>query len=108
MIEPVLFTHAEWQVHAGREEEFIAAWRAIATAFNILPSPPYWGTLLQSEQDASRFCSFGPWPSAAAIASMRANPDARDAIERAMALCIRATPGTYRQVAHVDVRNPAT
>lgn len=37
---------------------------------------------------------------------MRADPAARAALERVMSLCDSATPGMYRQVAHVDLRRP--
>ena len=108
MNEPLFFTHAEWRVQPGSEDEFIAAWLAVAEAFTSLPAQPLWGTLLRSEQDPTLFYSFGPWPNEAAIAAMRSDSNARVALQRAMALCVGATPGTYRQVAHVDVRKPAT
>ena len=108
MHEPIFFTHAEWRVLPGREEEFIAAWQSLADAFATLPAPPRWGTLLRSEQEPSRFVSFGPWASATAVATMRADPGSRAALERVAALCEAATPGTYRQVAHVELRSPAS
>lgn len=104
MSESIVFTHAEWRVQAGREEEFIAAWRALADTFAALPARPLWGTLVRSEQEPTLFFSFGPWASDADVAAMRADPAARGAIERVAALCERATPGTYRQMAHVDLR----
>ena len=108
MHEPIFFTHAEWHVQPGREEEFVAAWRALADTFAALPARPLWGTLLRSEEESSLFFSFGQWASHADIAAMRADAAARSAIERVAALCERATPGTFRQVAHVDLRGGAT
>jgi hypothetical protein len=40
------------------------------------------GTLLRSVEDPRRVYSFGPWPSAEAIASMRADPGTPAAIGR--------------------------
>ncbi len=103
MIDTVYFTHAEWRVIPGRESEFIAAWQDLSVSFSKLPARPLWGTLLASESDPSLFYSFGPWASHADIEAMRADPSAREALERVASLCERATPGTFRQVAHVDL-----
>ena len=103
MSNAIFFTHAEWRVQPGREEEFIAAWRALSDVFAELPARPLWGTLLRSEREPSLFYSFGPWASEADIGAMRADPATQSAIARVAALCERATPGTYRQVAHVTV-----
>ena len=108
MNERIYFTHAEWRVQPGCEEAFVAAWRALADAFAALPARPLWGTLLQSQDDPSRFFSFGPWASDADIAAMRADPAARHALERVAALCVHAAPGTCRLVAHVELRPSAT
>jgi hypothetical protein len=103
--EPEYYTHAEWRVTPGREEEFVAAWRALGEAFAALPQRPLWGTLLRSEREPSLFYSFGPWASAEDVAAMRADPRAQAALARVAGLCERATPGPYRQVAHVDLRH---
>jgi quinol monooxygenase YgiN len=108
MDEPTYYTHAEWRVRPGREAEFVTAWRALSEAFAALPARPLWGTLLQSEREPALFYSFGPWASAADIAAMRADPGARSALERVAALCEHATPGGYREVAHVDLRGVGT
>ena len=104
MSEPTYYTHAEWRVRSGREEEFVAAWRALGDAFASLTARPLWGTLLASEREPGLFYSFGPWARAADIEAMRADGGARAALERVASLCDRATPGTCRLVAHVDLR----
>jgi hypothetical protein len=104
MIETIYFTHAEWRVTPGREAEFIAAWQALGVSFSNLSRRPLWGTLLASESEPTLFYSFGPWASRADIEAMRADPSARAALERLFALCETATPGTFRQVAHIDLR----
>lgn len=103
MDEPSHYTHAEWRVKAGREEEFVAAWRDVAETFSALPRPPLWGTLLRSETEPGLFFSFGPWTSEEDVTAMRADPDAQAALRRAVDLCETATPGPCRLVAHVDV-----
>ena len=105
MNEPTYYTHAEWRVRAGREEEFVAAWRAVGEAFASLQRRPLWGTLLRSETDPSVFYSFGPWASAEDVAAMRADPGAQAALRRASELCEMATPGLCRRVAHIDLRD---
>lgn len=104
MPDSAFYTHAEWHVRAGHEDEFVSAWRDIARAFERLADPPLWGTLLRSERDPSLFVSFGPWPSREAIAAMRADAGAQAAMQRTLALCERATPGPWRLVEHVQVR----
>lgn len=105
MSEATYYTHAEWRVRNGHEAEFITAWHEMSDAFASLAARPLWGTLIQSEHDLTLFYSFGPWASAADIAAMRSDAAARAAIQRVMALCEHATPGTYREVAHVDLRD---
>lgn len=104
MAEPTDYTHAEWRVKSGHEEEFVAAWRALAGTFSALRRPPLWGTLLQSETDPAVFYSFGPWASNEDVAAMRSDPAAQKAIGHVVELCDSATPGPCRLVAHVDVR----
>ena len=105
MDTPVIYTHAEWRVIPGRETEFVKAWRQLAEAFASLAGRPLWGSLLQSTETPSLFYSFGPWSSEADVAAMRADPAAREAIARVAALCEQARPGSYRLVAHVDLRD---
>ena len=97
------YTHAEWRVTPGKDEEFIAAWRDLGDVFGSLDRPPVWGTLLQSEAEPSVFYSFGPWASAEDVAAMRANDDALAALKRVSDLCDSATPGPCRRVLHIDL-----
>ena len=108
MEKPTYYTHAEWRVPPGREGDFIEAWKALSASFASLSARPLWGTLLASESDPTLFYSFGPWASVTDIEAMRADPAARAAIERVAAICARSTPGTYKVVAHVDLRSPTT
>lgn len=105
MDEPAYYTHAEWRVRPGREEEFVDAWLALGDAFAALSRRPLWGTLLRSETDPSVFYSFGPWAGAEDVTAMRADPGAQAALRRATELCATASPGLCRRVAHVDLRD---
>ncbi len=53
------------------------------------------------------FYSFGPWACEADIGAMRNDADARAALARVAALCDSATPGTCREIVHVDLTAPA-
>lgn len=59
--------------------------------------PP--GPLYAALCDPLLFYSFGPWESAGDVEAMRADPDAQAAIQRLVALCDSASPGTFRVVA---------
>jgi hypothetical protein len=69
--------------------------------FGSLPGPPGPGSLVQSTDNPMLFYSFGPWPSAEAVAAMRANPDTSVAIGGFSALCDKAAPGMFSLVATV-------
>ena len=95
-----IYTLAKWVVRPGREDDFAAAWRALGAQFRKLPSPPIGdGKLLQSLTNPAVHYSFGPWESAKAIAAMREDPSAQAAIQKVVALCEDAQPGSYRLVA---------
>lgn len=100
MIEPV-YTLGVWRVKPGSEASFIAAWKDLGDIFLRLPHPPQAGkgTLVQSLTDPSLFCSFGPWRRAADIQAMREDKAAQEGIARLRALCVDATPGSFRVVA---------
>jgi hypothetical protein len=107
MTDSNAYTHAEWLVLPGREEEFIAAWKDLGQAFAALERPPLWGSLLRSNTEPRLFYSFGPWRSAEDVAAMRAHAPTQAALHRVRALCERATPGGYQRVAHVDLTSSA-
>ena len=55
------YTHAMWKVQAGKEAEFVAAWRALSEVFSSFDGKPLWALL------PTVFFSFGPWQSLADI-----------------------------------------
>lgn len=99
MEDNAYYTLGVWRVKDGQEAEFIAAWEAVGEAFMQLPNPPGPGTLLRSESDPTLYYSFGPWGSLEHIDSMRGDARAQAAIQSLVALCVEATPGTFRVVA---------
>jgi heme-degrading monooxygenase HmoA len=95
------YTHARWKVRPGNEEEFITAWKAMGDVFLSLPGASTHGTLIPSPSDPTEVYSFGPWDSLEQIQAMRADPRAREAIQRVVGLCEEAAPGNYRVVAEM-------
>ena len=96
-----VYTLGRWVVKAGQEASFIDAWKELGAFFLSLPEPPGPGTLVQSTNNPMLFYSFGPWPSAGAVAAMRANPGTPTVMGRLAALCEEATPCMFRLVATV-------
>ena len=94
------YTLAMWRVKAGKEEEFIAAWKGeLAEYFLSLTNPPGTGTLVRSVEDPQLFYSFGPWRNLADIQQMRSDPRTPEMIGKIAALCEEAKPGTFQLVA---------
>jgi heme-degrading monooxygenase HmoA len=94
-----VYTLGMWRVKDGKQDEFVAAWRALGRYVNSLPHPPGRGTLLQSVDDPQQFYSFGPWDSLGDIHEMRSQPETRPEIGKLMDLCDEGRPGTFRVVA---------
>ena len=65
-----VWTHGVWTVKAGREEEFVAAWRELLPIGAALGSAD--ATLLRDRDRTNVFRSFGPWPDLATIERFRA------------------------------------
>jgi hypothetical protein len=94
-----IYTLGVWLVKAGRQADFIEAWRGLGGFFMSLPHPPGEGTLVQSLDEPRQFYSFGPWRTLDDVQEMRSHPDARREIGRLMELCDEGRPGTFRVVA---------
>ena len=94
-----VFTFGRWVVTEGNEAGFIEAWKALGAYFRSLAQPPGQGSLVQSAKNPRLFYSFGPWPSAEAVAAMRADPRSADEIGKLGALCDEFEPGMFVLVA---------
>ena len=103
VMEGSYYTHAMWKVRPEREAEFVAAWQALSEVFSAPDGKPLWGSLLQSLAEPTVFISFGPWQNLSDVEAMRADPRVQTALAAAKALCVEASPGAYRCVAHVEV-----
>ena len=69
------YTSGFWTVIPGREEEFVAGWRALAQwAAEEFPGagPP---RLLRDLEKPNRFVSFGPWRDVDQITAFRNHPE---------------------------------
>ena len=99
-MEEQVYTLGVWQVKPGHEAEFVLAWKQLGVAFAALARGPSGkGVLIQSTTDPTMFYSFGPWRSAADVATMREDPQAQAAIEKLRQLCTEAKPGMFRVIA---------
>ena len=94
-----VYTLGVWRVKEGRQDEFVAVWKALGGYFGHLPDPPGEGTLLQSLDEPKQFYSFGPWRSLDDIERMRSDPRTASEIGKLMDLCEEGRPGTFRVVA---------
>lgn len=102
-MQEVVYTLGVWRVRPGKQNEFIASWKALGEIFFQLPHPPGpKGTLIQSLSDPELLYSFGPWNCLEDIEEMRSDPRAQAGIQRLRDLCTEATPGAFRVVAEVS------
>ena len=99
MIE--IYTVGIWTVTAGREEEFVAAWRAMGEA-TIAEFPAAHGRLLRDVANPNRFVSFGPWESVEAVDVWRASAPFREGVAHIRELLDAFEPGTYEVSAEVS------
>lgn len=65
-----VYTVTVWRVRAGREDDFLAAWDALAQ-WSIERDLEGHPTLTRDRADASRFVGVTPWPSPAHAARWR-------------------------------------
>jgi hypothetical protein len=69
---PAIWTHGVWTVKPGREDEFTAAWRAMAQAAVEEFDPPGAPRLLHDRERPNVFRSFGPWDDPETVERFRA------------------------------------
>lgn len=96
-----IYTVGIWTVKAGREEEFVAAWRAMGEA-TIAEFPAAHGRLLRNVDNPSRFVSFGPWDSLETVDAWRASTPFKEGVARIGELLDGFEPGTYEVSAEVS------
>ena len=96
-----IYTVGIWTVKPGREDEFVAAWRAMGEA-SIAEFPAAHGTLLRDVGNPSRFISFGPWESLEAVDAWRASAPFTEGVARIRESLEAFEPGTYEVSAEVS------
>jgi quinol monooxygenase YgiN len=67
-----IWTHGVWTVKPDREDEFVAAWRAMAQAAVAEFDPPGEPRLLRDRERPNVFRSFGPWDDPETVERFRA------------------------------------
>ena len=67
-----VYTLAHWRTEPGHEEQFVAAWQALADRTKAL-FPGASAVLLRDRDDPSLFVSFGPWESPEVVAEWRSS-----------------------------------
>ena len=98
---PELYTLGIWTVKAGREAEFVAAWRAMGEATRAEFSRAH-GTLLRDTDIPGRFVSFGPWESLEEVQAWRASAAFQEGVARIRELLDGFEPGTYEVAAEIS------
>jgi heme-degrading monooxygenase HmoA len=88
-------------VKTGREQEFVAAWRALAAA-TAGDFPGASAVLLQDRDAPSKFISCGPWDSLETIEAWRASETFRDGVGRIRDLVDGFEPHTMDLAASID------
>lgn len=96
-----IYTVGIWTVKAGREEEFVAAWRAMGEA-TIAEFPAAHGRLLRHVDNPGRFVSFGPWENLETVDTWRASAPFQEGVARIQELLDAFEPGTYELSAQVS------
>lgn len=95
-----VYTLGVWTVKPGREEEFVAAWRDLATRTAAeFPAPS--ALLLRDRDNPNVFISSGPWPSLEEIGRWRSSATFTDGVGKIRELLDGFEPHTMDPV--VDV-----
>lgn len=95
------YTVGIWKVRRGREEDFVAAWRAMGEA-TLTAFPSAHGTLLRDAGNPGRFISFGPWESREQIEAWRASAPFQEGLARLRDLLEDFEPATFELSAEVS------
>jgi heme-degrading monooxygenase HmoA len=95
-----VYTVGIWTVKAGREADFVAAWRAMAEA-TLAEFPDAHGTLLRDADDSRRFISFGPWKSHEQVQAWRDSAAFKEGVGAIREVLDDFRPGTYEISAEI-------
>lgn len=81
-----IYTSGSWLVREGREEEFVEAWRDLATWTKGEIGGAGNPRLLRDRDNPRRFLSFGAWDDARAVETWRASEGFQQRIGKIRAL----------------------
>jgi heme-degrading monooxygenase HmoA len=95
-----IYTLGVWTVKPGREDAFIEAWNAMATA-TAADYPGASAVLLRDRDEPTKFISSGPWNSLDQIETWRASSTFQDGVGRIRELIERFEPHTMDLVVTV-------
>lgn len=101
-----LYTHGEWTVKEGREEEFVAAWEELARWTEDHVDGASWAKLLRDREEPHRFISFSPWRDAEAVAEWRERPGFQARVATLQELVSSFVPRTMDLAAEVGPPTP--
>ena len=96
-----IYTCGTWTVKRGREDDFVAAWEEFAQWSSRNIAGARWATLLQDDENPSRFLTVGPWESEEAVAEWRASQGFRERIGRIREMLEGFEPGVFRRRAGI-------
>ena len=98
---PQPYTYGVWIVKPGREDDFVAAWREMAT-WRAAHAPGVGvARLLQDEDQPMRFISIGPWDDKDALASSRSQLGFQEHLGKLREMLETYTPATLELRAEV-------
>ena len=90
-----------WIARAGREAEFVEAWREFAEWSLATIEGGRWARLLRDRAQANRFVSIGPWDSLERIEVWRSHPGFAERVGRIRELIESLEPSTLEVVVEV-------
>jgi heme-degrading monooxygenase HmoA len=101
-----VYTLGVWTVRPGAEDDFVEAWRDMAT-HTAADFPSATAMLLRDRDRPNWFVSYGPWASIEDIESWRGSATFRDGVTRIRATLEGFEPHTMDPVVAIDPEQPA-
>jgi heme-degrading monooxygenase HmoA len=94
------YTSGTWIVKPGDEDDFVAAWEAMAAWAAEMPGA---GTflLVRDTENAGHFMSFGAWESFEAQEAWKAQPEFRERLGAVRSHCDDFTPSVFELAARI-------
>ena len=95
-----VYTSGRWKVTPGHEDDFVKAWKDLATRTKE-DFPESTATLLRDRDDPTLFISFGPWESIEQIEQWRASGTFQTGVGKIRSLLAEFTAHTMDPVVSV-------